>query len=94
VSEAETRATYDEYIAPFLRGVSSRAAKSAVCLYTCTGDARFIIDTLPEASRVMVASPCSGHAFKHSAAIGEAIAEWATFGNATTLSLEQFRFAA
>jgi len=94
VSEAETRATYDEYIAPFLRGVSSRAAKSAVCLYTCTGDARFVVDTLPEVSRVMVASPCSGHGFKHSAAIGEAIAEWATLGNATTLSLEQFRFAA
>jgi sarcosine oxidase len=28
--------------------------------------------------QVLVASPCSGHGFKHSAAIGEALAELAT----------------
>jgi sarcosine oxidase len=25
----------------------------------------------------MIASPCSGHGFKHSPAIGEALADWA-----------------
>ena len=28
----------------------------------------------------MLVSPCSGHGFKHSAAIGEAVAEWVTEG--------------
>ena len=36
--------------------------------------------SLPDSERVMVASPCSGHGFKHSAAIGEALADWATKG--------------
>ncbi len=92
VSLAETQATFDTYIAGFLHGVTARAVKSAVCLYTCTEDARFIVDTLPDAPRVLVASPCSGHGFKHSAAIGEAIAQWATSGT-TALPLEKFRFA-
>ncbi|HEY5379949.1 MAG TPA: N-methyl-L-tryptophan oxidase, partial [Pseudolabrys sp.] len=43
-------------------------------LYTCTEDTRFIVDALPGADNIIVASPCSGHGFKHSAAIGEAIA--------------------
>jgi sarcosine oxidase len=29
----------------------------------------------PEHERVIFASPCSGHGFKHSAAIGEALAD-------------------
>jgi sarcosine oxidase len=28
----------------------------------------------------VLVSPCSGHGFKHSAAIGEAVAEWVTEG--------------
>ena len=32
-------------------------------------------DALPGSARVIVASPCSGHGFKHSAAIGEALAQ-------------------
>ena len=35
---------------------------------------------------------CSGHGFKHSAAIGEACAEWAAgMGDNSALSLESFR---
>jgi sarcosine oxidase len=44
------------------------------CLYTATPDFRFVIDRHPEMANVIVASPCSGHGFKHSAAIGEALA--------------------
>ena len=31
-------------------------------------------------SQVILVSPCSGHGFKHSAAIGEAVAEWIVDG--------------
>jgi sarcosine oxidase len=54
--------------------------KSARCLYTVTSDHQFIIDRHPEHSNVLLASPCSGHGFKHSAAIGESLAQWAIEG--------------
>jgi sarcosine oxidase len=66
--------------------------KSAICLYTCIDDARFIVDRLPDNPNVIVASPCSGHGFKHSAAIGEAIAELSTGTTPSKVSLEEFRF--
>jgi sarcosine oxidase len=75
VSDTEVRAVYDEYVAPYISGLSSRCVKAATCLYTVTPDFGFVIDALPGADRVIVASPCSGHGFKHSAAIGEALAQ-------------------
>jgi len=75
VSGAEIGALYDEYVAPYVSGLSGRCVKAAACLYTVTPDFGFVIDTLPGADRVIVASPCSGHGFKHSAAIGEALSE-------------------
>jgi len=73
-SPEEIAEVHRDYVAPFFPGVSDVCAKSAVCLYTCTDDTRFIVDALPGHDNVVVASPCSGHGFKHSAAIGEAIA--------------------
>jgi sarcosine oxidase len=80
VTERETRAMYDEYVAPYFPGASPECDRSAVCMYTCVDKARFIIDELPGNPRVIVASPCSGHGFKHSAAIGEALADLAANG--------------
>lgn len=74
VGEAETRAMYETYVAPFLPGLSPRCVKSKVCLYTQVERARFVIDRLPGQDNIVVASPCSGHGFKHSAAIGELLA--------------------
>ena len=44
---------------------------TTVCLYTNTPDQHFILDYHPRHRQVVVASPCSGHGFKFSAAIGE-----------------------
>lgn len=66
---------YRELIAPYLPGVGPRCIRTATCLYTVTPDARFIIDGMDEDWRVTMASACSGHGFKHSAAIGETLAE-------------------
>ena len=49
-----------------------------VCLYTNTPDASFVIDHLPHQPPVIVASVCSGHGFKFSSAVGEALADLAT----------------
>jgi sarcosine oxidase len=91
-SAEEINKLYDTYVAEFFPSVSRDCVKSAVCLYTCIDDARFIVDRLPDAPKVIVASPCSGHGFKHSAAIGEAIAELATGRVPSKVSLEEFRF--
>jgi sarcosine oxidase len=94
ISPEEIAAVHSEYVAGFLPGVSDRCIKATTCLYTCVDDARFIVDTLPDQPRVILASPCSGHGFKHSPAIGEAIAELATQGRTTRVSLEEFKLSA
>lgn len=75
VSEDETREFFETYAAPYFPGVAPDAIKSAVCLYTYRPGARFVIDRHPDMDRVFVVSACSGHGFKHSAAIGEALAK-------------------
>ncbi|MGB9257272.1 MAG: N-methyl-L-tryptophan oxidase [Candidatus Korobacteraceae bacterium] len=73
VSESEIAALYQEYIAPRFPDVSSECLRSATCLYTVTPDAKFVIDNFHDSHNVVFASACSGHGFKHSAAIGEAL---------------------
>jgi sarcosine oxidase len=80
VSPEEIAAMYADYVAPYIDGVTSTCRRTATCLYTVTPDFGFVIDRHPESARVIVASPCSGHGFKHSAAIGEALAQWIVDG--------------
>src|SRR4029077_17052199 len=75
-----------------LAGVSDRCLRAVTCLYTVTPDFGFVIDRHPDWERVLVASPCSGHGFKHSAAIGEALAERVTTGS-SRLDLAPFSLA-
>ncbi|EOZ96006.1 Sarcosine oxidase [Indibacter alkaliphilus LW1] len=56
-------------------GVDKKIVKSKVCIYTVTSDSNFVVDELPDFPEVLVASACSGHGFKHSAGLGEAIAQ-------------------
>jgi sarcosine oxidase len=49
--------------------------KTAVCMYTNTPDRHFLIDFHPDHPNVLIASPCSGHGFKFSSAIGETLAD-------------------
>ncbi len=67
---------------------------SQPCMYTNVPDDHFIIDTHPAHDAVILASPCSGHGFKFSCAIGEVLADMATgrrVGFDTTLfSLARF----
>jgi sarcosine oxidase len=92
VSEWEVRAFYEQLVAPRFPGLSGRCIKAVSCLYTVTPDSGFVIDTHPEYASVIIASPCSGHGFKHSAAIGEALAEIVVDGK-STLDLSRFGIA-
>ena len=57
-----------------LKSIQSIPVRSTVCQYTVTPSSKFIINTHPQMSNVLIASCCSGHGFKHSAALGEALA--------------------
>lgn len=62
------------------------------CMFTNTPDEHFIIDRLPDAPEVIVASPCSGHGFKFSSAIGEILADLA-MDRAPSFDLSLFRLS-
>ncbi len=51
---------------------------SEPCMYTNVPDDHFVIDHHPSHASVIVASPCSGHGFKFSSALGEVLADMAT----------------
>jgi sarcosine oxidase len=76
-------------IAEHLPAANGRLIKSQTCLYTMTPDGDFIIDRLPGAARIVVASPCSGHGFKFAPATGDILAELATTG-ATAYDITRF----
>ena len=65
-----------------MRGTGERCLRADVCLYTVADDEHFVIDFHPDSQRVVIASPCSGHGFKHSAAVGESLAQMALDGHA------------
>lgn len=90
VSANEIAEFHQRLVAPRIDGVSDRCVRAEVCLYTNTPDDHFLIDTMPGSDRVLLLSPCSGHGFKHSPAIGEAVA--ATLADQPTeLDLTPFR---
>lgn len=51
--------------------------ESRVCIYTNTPDHHFLIDRHPLHPQILFASPCSGHGFKFSSAIGELLSDTA-----------------
>jgi sarcosine oxidase len=92
VSGAEIAAMYRDCVQPFFPAVSGCSVKTATCLYTVTPDAGFVIDRHPGSDRVMIASPCSGHGFKHSPAVGEILCDLALTGR-SSFDLTPFRLA-
>ena len=80
------RALLQEYI-PDANG---RWLAAAVCMFTNTPDNHFLIDYHPIHSQVVIASPCSGHGFKYSSALGEILADLLT-DREPNFNIELFR---
>ncbi|KRE16847.1 hypothetical protein ASE63_14050 [Bosea sp. Root381] len=87
--EAESRAFHARSIEGRLKGLRLDETRRRTCLYTVSPDGGFIIDRWPESERVLIVSPCSGHGFKHSAAIGEAVSQQLLDG-ASRIDLSSF----
>lgn len=67
-----------ERVAAFLircaPGVSTRSIRHAVCMYTLTPDEHFILDIHPEYPQITFVAGLSGHGFKQTPVLGEALA--------------------
>lgn len=91
VSKTEIENMYESYIKLRIPGLDKNCVKVATCLYTVTPYHQFLIDYHPNNDNVIVASPCSGHGFKHSAAVGEVLSQLA-LENKTELDISKFSF--
>ena len=58
-----------------------------------TPDGDFILDRLPGAAAIIVASPCSGHGFKFAPVIGEILADLAVHGRPRATTSRASRLA-
>ncbi|MBC7473105.1 MAG: N-methyl-L-tryptophan oxidase [Candidatus Sericytochromatia bacterium] len=74
-----------DIVGKYFPKLKTNIIKSEVCMYTNTEDENFIIDYYPSNNNVIVASPCSGHGFKFSSAIGEILSQMA---NNTSLKFD------
>ena len=64
-------------LAEWMPDANGALRETAVCMYTNVPDEHFVIDVHPDHPSVIVASPCSGHGFKFSSALGEVLADMA-----------------
>lgn len=79
-----------ERLARFTPSANGEILDRAVCFYTNTPDAHFVVDVHPLHPRVFIASACSGHGFKFGPALGEMLARLVT-GGPTVQEASAFR---
>jgi sarcosine oxidase len=85
VQAEETAKMHRDHLAGRLPGLALPPLRSAACLYTCSPDADFVIGFPDERQRITLASACSGHGFKHSAAVGEHAVRLIVEGNSAAI---------
>lgn len=68
------------FLGRYFPGADGPTLSLRACLFTNTPDEHFVVDTLPGAPEIVVASPCSGHGFKFSSVMGEILADLALDG--------------
>ena len=86
VQAVEHERMFERNVNGRLRSVTAKCVHSAACLYTVSSDSGFIVDQHPDLDHVTVVSACSGHGFKHSAAMGELLARQAMGTSVEALS--------
>ena len=85
----EEAAPVEALLRRFMPAALGPRIESAVCMYTNTPDHHFIIDAHPAHPDVLLVSPCSGHGFKFSTAVGEVVADLVT-GTSPRFDLSPF----
>jgi glycine/D-amino acid oxidase-like deaminating enzyme len=78
--EPAERRRVEEFISASLPQVSHRMTRHSVCMYTMSPDAHFLVDRHPAHPQVAFAAGLSGHGFKFTGVLGEALADLAIDG--------------
>lgn len=68
------------FVRECLPGVNPVPVRHSICMYTMTPDQHFLVDRHPNYENVTVAAGFSGHGFKFTSVIGEALADLALNG--------------
>jgi sarcosine oxidase len=79
-------------LAEHLPAANGPLASAKTCIYTMTSDHHFIVDHVPGAPNMIVASACSGHGFKFAPVLGEILADLAIEGE-TVHDISRFRLS-
>lgn len=69
------------FVGEFLVDASTECTGHTVCMYTMTPDAHFVVDRHPHHPQVAFAAGLSGHGFKFTGVLGEALAQLALEGS-------------
>lgn len=85
VRPEEAAEMHRDHLVGRIPGLTLPQVRSAACLYTCAPDADFVIGPVDGMERITVVSACSGHGFKHSAAVGEHAVRLITEGPAAAI---------
>ena len=72
-----------ELLTPLLPSLGGRVARTSLCTYTLTPDEHGAVGPHPASERVLVACGFSGHGFKLTPVLGEALADLAVDGSTT-----------
>ena len=76
----EDRGPVERFLDQYLLSVTRECLKHSVCMYTMTPDEHFAIGLHPGHSQVAFAAGLSGHGFKFTGVLGEALADLALEG--------------
>jgi sarcosine oxidase len=70
-----------EFVGEYLSEATTHCSDYTVCMYTMTPDANFVVDRHPEHLQVAFAAGLSGHGFKFTCVLGEALTQLAFDGH-------------
>ena len=88
-SNADDLSIVKNFLEEYIPLANGKLIDSRVCVYTNTPDLDFIIDFYPNDENIIICSPCSGHGFKFTPAIGEICSEL-VINNETNYDLSEF----
>jgi len=93
--DAADLARVEDFLTQYLPGVGRPMQKRSVCFYTMSPDEHFLVDRHPKHPNVFFVAGLSGHGFKFTSVLGEALADLAMEGRTKLqigfLSLDRFR---
>jgi sarcosine oxidase len=75
------------FVGEYLSDATTDCADHTVCMYTMTPDSHFVVDRHPQHPQVAFAAGLSGHGFKFTCVLGEALAQL-TLDGRTELPIE------